>query len=264
MASLILTVTHRPYVVLFLLAFLVLATFQFGILRTLIWGMWGYVVAFLSEVSSIHNGFPYGLYHYLPENFAGELVLCGVPVWDSLSYVFIAYASYATASFLIEPLIGRFKIDPHLSPSRPFPVLLTASFLMMLADVVIDPISLLGDQWFLGKIYFYPTGGLYFGVPLTNFVGWFLVAGVMMFGFQLMEKHFFTRFKLPTLGAKRFFCQALLGPCFYFGILGFMLTVTAMIGANHLLLASGSLTLVLLTLVFKRIWQHCYYGRVSE
>lgn len=253
MDPLILTIANRPYVVAFLLTFLVLATLQFGIWRTLIWGLWGYIVAFLSEVSSIHNGFPYGLYHYLPENFAGELTLGGVPVWDSLSYVFIAYASFATAFFLVEPVFGRFKIDPHLSPSKPFPVLLLASFLMMLADMVIDPISCLGDRWFLGKIYFYPAGGFYFDVPLTNFAGWFLVAALILFGFQIMEKYLFTRFGLSSFGAKRFSCQALLGPGFYFGILGFMLAITASIGEHRLLLASGSLTLVLLAFVVRRI-----------
>lgn len=252
MDALVLTIVHRPYVVLFLLTFLALATLQFGIWRTLIWGLWGYVVAFLSEISSIHNGFPYGLYHYLPENFAGELALGGVPVWDSLSYVFIAFASYAAASYLIEPIIGKFKNDPHLSPSKPFSVLLLTSFLMMLADVVIDPVAHLGDRWFLGKIYFYPEGGLYFDVPLTNFAGWFLVAFVILLGFQMMEKHLFTRFSLPSIGAKRFSYQALLGPGFYFGILAFMLAVTASIGAHRLLLASGSLTLVLLAFVVRR------------
>ena len=31
----------------------------------------------------------------------------------------------------------------------------------------------MGDRWFLGRMYYYPEGGIYFGVPLSNFVGWF-------------------------------------------------------------------------------------------
>ena len=71
------TLQHRPYVVAFLLTFLLLATLHIGIFRTLIWLVLGYFVAFLSEVSSIHSGFPYGVYHYIPSGFAGELALVG-------------------------------------------------------------------------------------------------------------------------------------------------------------------------------------------
>ncbi len=135
------TIQHRPYVVVFLITFLLLAILHIGIFRTVAWLMWGYVVAFLSEYSSIRNGFPYGLYHYIPSGFAGELQWGGVPVWDSASYVFIAYAAYACACFLIEPHFGRFKIDPHVSPSKPFKITLAASFLMMMADAIVDPTS---------------------------------------------------------------------------------------------------------------------------
>ncbi len=45
-----------------------------------------------------------------------------------------------------------------------------------LLDVIIDPISKLGSQWFLGEIYYYVEKGFYFGVPFSNFAGWFLVS----------------------------------------------------------------------------------------
>jgi putative membrane protein len=41
--------------------------------------------------------------------------------------------------------------------------------------VVIDPLAVRGDRWFLGHVFSYPAGGVYFGVPLSNFVGWLLV-----------------------------------------------------------------------------------------
>ncbi|MBI4124307.1 MAG: carotenoid biosynthesis protein [Deltaproteobacteria bacterium] len=246
------TFLNRPYVVLFLVTFLVLALLHLGILRTLIWLVWGYAIAFLSEYASIHNGFPYGLYHYIPESFAGELVLAGVPVWDSISYPFIAYASYATAWFLIEPHFGKFKMDPHVSPSRPLPVVGLAAILMMLADVVIDPTATMGEKWFLGKVHYYPDGGIYFGVPLSNFAGWLLVAFVILAGWQILEKSLLARFRLPVWPARRFPFQGLLGPLFYFGILGFMLAVQLAIGAHFLLAASFAITLCTALLVIKK------------
>ena len=49
---------------------------------------------------------------------------------------------------------------------------------MMLLDVVIDPLAARGDRWFLGRIFYYPDGGVYFGVPLSNFAGWVVVGTV--------------------------------------------------------------------------------------
>lgn len=249
---LFLTIAHRPYVFCFLISFFILATLHIGILRTLIWLLWGFSVAWISEVSSIRNGFPYGEYHYIYESMQGELILGGVPVWDSLSYTFVAYASYAMAWFLAEPHFSKFKMDPHVSPSRPLKTSLIAALLMMAADIIIDPVSNLGEKWFLGKIYFYPHGGIYFGVPWTNFAGWFLVGLVIIAGFQILEKIIFVRWKLPTWGAKRFSYQALLGPGFYFGIVGFALTMTFLVGAYRLGAASAALAILLLTATLRR------------
>jgi putative membrane protein len=46
---------------------------------------------------------------------------------------------------------------------------------MMLLDVVIDPLAVRGDRWFLGRIFSYAESGVFFGVPLSNFAGWVIV-----------------------------------------------------------------------------------------
>ena len=94
------TVAMRPYVFAFLVAFLVIGTLNRGAARTLLLLVVGYAVAFASEWASIRYGFPYGHYVYLYEAMEGELILGGVPVWDSLSYSFLAYASYETVQRL--------------------------------------------------------------------------------------------------------------------------------------------------------------------
>jgi putative membrane protein len=62
------------------------------------------------------------------------------------------------------------------------------ALLFMLIDVVIDPLSLRGDRWFLGKIYYYPDGGAYFGVTISNFIGWFIVGFVTLSIWGLIDK----------------------------------------------------------------------------
>jgi len=167
MEALIHTLIKRPYVFLFLAGFLFLAIRHIGLVRTLIWLVVGYLIAFASEYSSIHNGFPYGEYHYIYENLQGELLLAGVPVWDSVSYSFMTYASFAAASYAM-PKAKLWKLW------------LAGAGLTTLLDVITDPVAKLGKQWFLGEIYYYAHDGWYFNVPFSNFAGWFFVAAAII------------------------------------------------------------------------------------
>lgn len=203
MEILVTTVLHRPYVFAFLISFLAIGFLNRGVGRTLLFLGLGFSIAFLSEVSSIRNGFPYGMYVYVYENMKGEAMLWGVPLWDSLSYSFLAYAAYEYAKYF-----GRGG--------------LVAAVLMVLLDVATDPLAVRGGRWFLGHIFYYPNGGEYFGVPLTNFGGWLLVALCIFAFYSAMEKRLFKN--APPLRA------VWLGPAFYWGILSFNLLITFWIG----------------------------------
>jgi len=184
MDVLLYTLIKRPYVFLFLAAFLYLGIRHQGLVRTLIWMAFGYIIAFASEYSSIHNGFPYGEYHYIYENLRGELLLAGVPVWDSISYAFMTYAGYTTAIYVWP----KGKAWQHW---------VIGGFLTMLLDVITDPVAKLGKDWFLGEIYYYAHEGIYFGIPWTNFAGWFLVALAIIGANLLMKKqNFYWRINL--------------------------------------------------------------------
>ena len=219
------TIALRPYVFLFLAVYLVAATRDLGLRRALAFGGWAWVVAFLAEYSSTHNGFPFGLYHYTEATRGQELFLANVPVMDSLSFTFLAYASFALARLLLER-------------SRGVAVVLVSGLLMMILDVVIDPLAVRGDRWFLGRIFYYPEGGVYFGVPLSNFLGWVLVGWAIVGGFSS-----FSRF---TEGARR----PLLGAGLYYGVLAFNLAVTWWIGEPLLLALGLALHAALLTVLW--------------
>src|SRR5262249_12918298 len=92
-----------------------------------------------------------------------------------------------------------------------------AGVLMMLLDVVIDPLAVRGDRWFLGRIFYYPDGGAYFGVPLTNFVGWWIVGAVGVGGYLALA---------GVVGGRRPWP----GVAVYYAVLAFNLAVTAWIG----------------------------------
>ncbi|HEX5037350.1 MAG TPA: carotenoid biosynthesis protein [bacterium] len=214
MSILLTTIAHRPYVFAFLISFLVIGFLNRGLGRTLLFLALGFSIAFLSEVSSIRNGFPYGMYVYVYENMKGEAMLWGVPLWDSLSYSFLAYAAYEYAAFYLPRAPSLIR--------RGWGGGVLAAILMVLLDVATDPLAVRGSRWFLGHIFYYPNGGAYFGVPLTNFGGWLLVA-LCIFGVYLaLERRLFKN--PPPLRAPW------LGPAFYWGILSFNLLITFWIG----------------------------------
>lgn len=158
----------RPYVFGFLAFFLVAALRDLGRVRTVTFLLWGGAVALVAELVSTRVGIPFGLYHYTGDTRAEELFLGNVPFFSPLSFPFLAYAAFCLA---------RRTLGPGWAATRAGRVRMVAvsGALMMLLDVVIDPLAVRGGRWFLGHIFYYPDGGLYFGVPLSNFLGWLIV-----------------------------------------------------------------------------------------
>lgn len=165
------TFALRPYVFGFLLAFVAGAVRDLGLARTLFFGACVWPVAWLAEWLSTRTGVPFGLYHYTGTTRGQELFVDNVPFFDSLSFVFLAYAALCLARWALGEV------------SRPA-LAAAAGVLMMLLDAVIDPLAVRGDRWFLGRIFYYAEPGSYFGVPLVNFAGW-VVVGVVGMGLYL-------------------------------------------------------------------------------
>ncbi len=216
------TLALRPYVFVFLVVYLAAAARDLGLRRALAFTGWAWAVAFVAEFSSTRTGIPFGLYHYTQATRGQELFLANVPFMDSLSFTFLAYASFCLACLCL----GR---------SGGGAVVLLSGLLMMLLDVVIDPLAVRGDRWFLGQIFYYPDGGVYFGVPLSNFVGWAVVGWMIVGGFSALSP-----------GGAR---QPGFGAALYYGVLAFNLAVAWWIGEPLLLgvgLGLHAATLVLL------------------
>src|SRR5579859_2571618 len=146
MQLLLATIALRPYVFVFLAAFLFSSIVNFGLRTTLLFTVFTYGVAFICEWSSVHNGFPFGLYHYIAATRDREIWLAGVPFFDSLSFTFLAFASYTLALLLCAPLC-REGLDLRLLDTRAIRqaprVWLMAALFMTMVDWVVDPLSVL-------------------------------------------------------------------------------------------------------------------------
>jgi putative membrane protein len=128
----------------------------YGIRAILVFTAICLVVGNIAENAGVATGFPYGRYFFT--GFMGPKLL-HVPVLLGLAYIGMGYVSWIVAGLLC----GRRTLLP-----------LTAAAIMTMWDLSLDPIwSTVLHAWI------WLDGGVYFGVPLTNFLGWLLTTYVI-------------------------------------------------------------------------------------
>lgn len=118
------------------------------------------VVGNMFENLSIATGFPFG--HYAFTERMGPKIL-EVPILLGLAYVGMGYLSWTAA----QGILGTWRNGGNGWRLRLLPLL--ASAVMTAWDVAMDPVwSTVGHLWV------WKQGGAYFGVPVSNFLGWLL------------------------------------------------------------------------------------------
>jgi uncharacterized membrane protein len=233
---LIKTVQLRPYVFLFLAAFLLSAPSLIGWQRTGLFFAVVWLTAFACEFSSTRTGLPFGWYHFTGSTVGQELYLSNIPFMDPLSFTMLLYASYCLALSFLLPSHGEsagknpFSRNGRLlaltldrSVRTGWPALLLTTLFFVFIDMVIDPVALRGDRWFLGKIYYYPTEGLHFGVPVANYAGWAVVGVTALLIYFRLDRRL-PEPEQPSDGSVT--SNVLMGCGLYYSVLLFNLTVT--------------------------------------
>jgi uncharacterized membrane protein len=257
------TIALRPYVFIFLASFLFISIVNFGLRTTLLFTVLTYGVSLACEWSSVHNGFPFGLYHYIEATRDREIWIAGVPFMDSLSFTFLGFASYSVALLLSAPLYRRgadLRILDTWQLRRAPRVWLMAALFMVMIDWVVDPLSVLGDRWFLGRIFWYDPPGPHFGVPISNYLGWYFVATITIAIFVLLDAAINRGTEKPLGTVPTLPSRALLGPALYAGIVLFGITMLFHIGANGIAWASVFVFVPFATLALLILTRADYYG----
>ena len=148
---------------IFILVFLY-AVERYGKKNALIFFIVTSLVSLFFENLSVLTGFPFGFYHYSP-----SLGLLAVPLIIIFEYFAMGYLSW----ILSHILTGQYS--NKLEGKQIFIVPLVATFIMVMWDLTVDPISAtLQGLW----VWTYP--GPFFGIPISNYFGWFLVVYIFL------------------------------------------------------------------------------------
>jgi putative membrane protein len=151
------------------------------------------VIGNIFENVGVYTGFPFGHY-YFTERMGPKLF--AVPILLGLAYLGMAYLSWTLARLIL----GNVR-----SPLAGFAVVtlpLVAAFIMVAWDFSQDPVwSTILHLWI------WQDGGAYFGVPVSNFLGWYLTVYVF---YQLFALFLRGRSAGPDPLPARYWHQAVL------------------------------------------------------
>lgn len=137
-----------------------------------------FVIGLIAEVVGMRTGLIFGGYYQYLRSTPGIL---GVPITVPFFWAVFIYTGYSvTNSFL--KWLGKEK--PNFKKGSLLTLLLFVlidAFIVVTIDLFLDPIEVWSGSWL------WITKGSYWGIPLGNFLGWFLVAGVVSLIYRTFE-----------------------------------------------------------------------------
>lgn len=139
------------------------------------------LVAFITivvEIMGVKTGIPFGRYHYTP---LLQPQVMGVPLLIPFAWVMMLVPSWALSEILLNsplkktanPKNGRYRL-----------------IFAVLSGLIFTAWDLYLDPQMVGKgLWVWETPGLYFGIPLTNYLGWFVTSALITWIIQPTEIH---------------------------------------------------------------------------
>ncbi len=173
------------------------------------------------ELTGVYTGYPYGEFQY--ERDLGPMLLGAIPLFLPVFYFPILLNSY----LLTLLMLGR-------NASFPARYLCTLAIVITM-DLVLDPGAVALDFW--GWF----DGGIYYDVPVQNYIGW-LISGSVAVGILTLS------FDHEAVCDRLERCEYFLDDLISFGLFW------GLVNAYFLNLIPFALTVVLLGLLFKVEW----------
>lgn len=133
----------------------------------------GFAIGLTAEVIGVNTGVPFGRYEYV--SLSAPRVL-GVPLSVPVMWGFYAYLTYLIASSIItrKGTAGAFLRVTY------------ASLLMVTLDLAMDPFMVSkAHAW----VWLGGWGPTWFGIPASNYVGWFIVSFTILLTHELIARN---------------------------------------------------------------------------
>src|SRR5438309_10325066 len=170
------------------------------------------VVSNILENTSILTGFPFGHYHYT----SGPMLFL-VPWFIGPSYFATAYLAWMVGVVLI----GDVRREVSWFTTVAVPVI--GSAVMVMWDLTFDPTAST-----IKHFWIWEQGGGYFGVPLTNYLGWFFTVYVFLQLFAL-----FVRLRPGTETVKNFPRSHFAQPVLMYALMGLTPVLNFVAGGSN-------------------------------
>src|SRR5258706_8055874 len=175
------------------------------------------VVSNILENTSILTGFPFGHYHYT-DVLGPKLFL--VPLLIGPAYFATGYLAWILGTVLVGDV--RRKSSAFTTFAVPF----IASFAMVAWDLGFDPTSST-----IHHTWIWEQGGGYFGVPLTNYLGWFFTVYVFfqLFALSLRFRRTGSEEEASAFPGS-YYAQALI----MYAVIGLVIVVNYLVGSTNM------------------------------
>ena len=155
------TPTHALISVVFLIVLMIPSAYGFVRERGFIKGILGLIslglFAFLFESLALKTGVPYG--HFAYSDLLG-------PTWMGLAPFTVPFA-WTPFILLAGMITERFK-------GGWLKTVLFGTLILLVCDLIVDPIAVKVGFWHWERV------GVYYGIPLSNFLGWMLSGAIGM------------------------------------------------------------------------------------
>ena len=147
--------------------------FRYGFKKFFILFSLTFFISWFFETLSILTGFPFGNYYYT-DLLGFKLIY--VPIVVNIAYFIVGYLSWTMGCIFLN------ELKENISKKHIFTLPLISSLIMLAWDLSMDPLKST-----VRKYWIWEHGGAYFGVPLSNFFGWFFTMYIIFQIFTLIQ-----------------------------------------------------------------------------
>jgi len=127
-----------------------------------------FVLSMVIESFGVHTGLFFGDYTYKTD-FGPKVI--GVPITIGFAWVMVIGTSHVLAAPIIK-IVPKFKV---------FAYAIYGGLIATSLDLVLDPFAYVAKQYWVWN-----EPGLYYGIPFSNFYGWFLLSCLLHFIIYLL------------------------------------------------------------------------------